>query len=137
MIGYDDDDHDVIKPLCIELPQMIGYVKCFESNKTMSFKINDNKLLKKYNQTRKKVKNLWNIKFDSEPVYGNNGKYINTKIKIYAGNVNTNVQGKKIPKENASYRCFSLAMLDSIVKVNKKYYLQTLLEECKYETKKD
>ena len=25
---------------------MIGYAKCFECNKTMSFKINDNKLLK-------------------------------------------------------------------------------------------
>ena len=44
LIGYDDEDDEVIKPLCIKLPQMIGYVKCFESNKTMSFKINDNKL---------------------------------------------------------------------------------------------
>ena len=30
---------------------MIGYVKCFDSNKTMSFKISDNKLLKNYNRT--------------------------------------------------------------------------------------
>ena len=27
---------------------MIGYVKCFDSNKTMSFKVSDNKLLKNY-----------------------------------------------------------------------------------------
>ena len=27
-------------------------------------------------------------------------------------------------------------MLDSIIRVNKKYYPQTLLEECKYEMKK-
>ena len=27
-------------------------------------------------------------------------------------------------------------MLDSVIKANKKYYLQTLLEECKYEAKK-
>ena len=27
---------------------MIGYVKYFDSNKTISFKISDNKLLKKY-----------------------------------------------------------------------------------------
>ena len=47
-IGYNDDD--VIRPLCIRLPQMIGYVKCFDSNKTMSFKVNDNKLLKKVQQ---------------------------------------------------------------------------------------
>ena len=28
-------------------------------------------------------------------------------------------------------------MLDSVIRVNKKYYTQTLLEECKYETKKN
>ena len=48
-IGYNDDD-DVIKPLCVILPQMIGYVKHFDSNKTMFFKVSDNKLLKKYNK---------------------------------------------------------------------------------------
>ena len=42
---------------------------------------------------------------------------------------------KKVPKEYASYKCLSLIMLDSIVKVKKKYYPQTLLEECKYEIK--
>ena len=30
---------------------MIGYVKQFDSNKTMSFKVSDNKLLKKYNSS--------------------------------------------------------------------------------------
>ena len=34
-----------IRPLCIKLPQMIGYVKCFDSNKTMSFETSNNKLL--------------------------------------------------------------------------------------------
>ena len=34
-IGCNDDD--VIRPLCIMLPQMVGYVKHFDSNKTMSF----------------------------------------------------------------------------------------------------
>ena len=29
---------------------MIGYVKHFDSNKAMSFKVNDNKLLKKYSK---------------------------------------------------------------------------------------
>ena len=41
-----------------------------------------------------------------------------------------------MPKENASYKCLSLIMLNSFVKIEKKYYPQTLLEECKYETKK-
>ena len=34
-IGYSDNDD--IRPLCTKLPQMIGYAKCFDSNKTMSF----------------------------------------------------------------------------------------------------
>ena len=62
--------------------------------------LNDNKLLKMYNQVWKKVKNLLNVKFDSEPVYGDNDKYIKTKIKIYDGNGNTNFQGKKNTKRN-------------------------------------
>ena len=47
-IGY--NDCDVVRPLCILLPQIIGYVKHFDSNKTMSFIVSDNKLLKKYNK---------------------------------------------------------------------------------------
>ena len=114
---------------------MIGYVKCFDSNKTMFFKINDNKLLKKYNKIWQKISNLMIIKFDSEPVYGDNDKYIKTKIKMYEDRVNTNFQGKKVPKQDASYKCLSLIMLDSVIRVNKKYYSQTLLEECKYVTR--
>ena len=34
---------------------MIGYVKCFDSNKTMFFKVSDNKLLKKYNEIWEKI----------------------------------------------------------------------------------
>ena len=41
------NDNDDIRPLYINLPQMIGYAKYFErDNKTMSFKVNDKKLLK-------------------------------------------------------------------------------------------
>ena len=47
-IGYNDDDF--IRPLCIKVPQKIGYVKCFDSNKTISFKVVVNKLLKNRNK---------------------------------------------------------------------------------------
>ena len=62
-IKYNDDD--VIRPLCIKLPKMIGYVKHFDSNKTISFKVGDNKLLKKYNKIWEKISNLINIEFGS------------------------------------------------------------------------
>ena len=55
-IGY---NVDVIKPLSIRLPQMIGYVICF--NMFMSFKVSDNKLLKKYNKISEKTRNLLKI----------------------------------------------------------------------------
>ena len=116
---------------------MIGYVQHFDSNKKMSFKVSDNKLLKNYNIIWEKVGNLFNIEFDSEPVYGDVDKYIKTKITMYGDRGNTNFQGKKVPKEDASYKCLSLIMLDSVVRVNKKYYPQTLLEECKYVTRKN
>ena len=134
-IGYNDGD--AIRPLCIILPQMIGYVKHFDSNKTMSFKVSDNKLLKKCNKIWEKVGNLLNIEFDSEPTYGNIDRYIKTKIKMYGDRVNTNFQGKKVPKENASYKRLSLIMLDSVIRVNKKYHPQRLLEECKYVIRKN
>ena len=134
-IGYSNGD--IIRPLCILLPKMIGYVKHFDSNKTMSFKVSDNKILKKYKKIWEKVANLLTIKFDSEPIYGDEDKYIKTKIKIYGDRVNTNFHGQKMPKENATYKCISLIMLDSVIRINKKYYPQTLLEECIYAIKKN
>ena len=79
----------------------------------------------------RKISNLLNIEFDSEPVYGDGDKYIKTKIKMYGDRVNTKFQGKKVPKEKASFKCLSLIMLDSVIRVNKKYYPETLLKECK------
>ena len=72
------------------------------------------------------------IDFESKPVYGDGDKYIKTKIKIYAGSMITNFHNKKMPKEKAPCKCLSIIMVDSVIKANKKYYPQTLLEGCKY-----
>ena len=79
-----------------------------------------------------KIEGLMKINFESKSVYGDNGKYIKTKIKAYAGSINTNFHNKKMPKEKAPCKCLSIIMIESVIKVNKKYYPQTLLEECKY-----
>ena len=106
---------------------MSGYVRNFEGNTTISFKIRDKQLLKKYNQIWKKLEKLLKIEFDSEPVYGDNDKYIKTKIKIYAGSMITNFHSKTMPKEKASCKCcLSIIMLDCVIKAKKKYYPQTL-----------
>ena len=41
-IGY--NDNDVIRPLCIRLPQMTGYARKLNENATMSFIVKDKKL---------------------------------------------------------------------------------------------
>ena len=54
--GHSDNDN--IKALCIRLAQGFDYVKHFERNKSVSFKVIDNKLLKKYTKIRKKISTL-------------------------------------------------------------------------------
>ena len=78
-IGY--NDNDVIRPLCLRLPQMTGYAKKFNENATMSFRANNKQLLKNYNKIWEKVEKLMKINFESKPVYGDDDKYIKQKYK--------------------------------------------------------
>ena len=98
----------------------------------MSFRANNKQLLKNYNKIWEKVEKLMRIDFESKPVYGDDDKYIKTKIEIYADNMITNFHNKKMPKEKAPCKCLSIIMLVSVIKANKKYYPQTLFEEWKY-----
>ena len=52
------------------------------------------------------------IKFDIEPVYADSDKYIKTKMKFFGDKIKTNFQGKKVSKENVSYKSLLLTMLD-------------------------
>ena len=61
----------------------------------MSFKISDEKQLKTYTKIWEKLRLILNIKFDSEPIFGDNDKYSNVKMKIYDGNFKV----KKYQKE--------------------------------------
>ena len=98
----------------------------------MPFIVKDKQLLKKYTKIWETIEGLMKINFESKPVYGDHGKYIKTKIKMYAASIITNFHNKKMPKGKAPCKCLSIIMIDSVFSVNKKYYPQTLLEECKY-----
>ena len=74
---------------------MTGCAKEFNENATMSFRANNKQLLKDYNKTWEKVEKLMKIDFESKPVYGDDDKYIKTKIKIHADNMITNFHNKK------------------------------------------
>ena len=115
---------------------MTGYAKKFSDNAAMSFIVKDKQILKIYTKIWDKIEELMEINFESNPVYGDHVKYIEAKMKIYAGSVITNFHNKKMPKEKAPCKCLSIIMVDSVIKANKKYYPQTLIEECKYAQEK-
>ena len=76
----------------------------------------------------RKICILINKEFDSEPVYSGNDKCIMS----YGDKVKYEFSRQKIPKENASCKCLWFVMLDFTIRVSKKYYPETLLEECNY-----
>ena len=94
--------------------------------------IKDIQLLKNYNKIWKKIEKLMKIDFNTKTTYGDDDKYIKTKIKTYADIIITNFHNKKMPKEKVPCKCLSIIMLDSVIESEEKYYPQTFLEECKY-----
>ena len=131
-IGY--IDNDVIRPLCLKLSKMTGYINEFNENKItiMSLRVNDEQLFKKYNKIWKKVEKLMRIDSERKPTYGCGDKYIKTKIKTYTEIIITNFHNKKMPKEKVSRKFLSIIMSDSVIESDENYYPQTFLEECKY-----
>ena len=71
-----------------------------------------------------KIEKLLKIEFDSKRVYGDDDKYIKTKIKIYAGSLITHFQSKTMPKEKAPCKCLSIIMQDSVIKEKKSIILK-------------
>ena len=76
------------------------------------------------------------IDFDSKTAYGDDDKYIKTKIKTYEDSITSNFYNekgsKKIPEEEIPHKCLSIIILDSVLYAYEKYHLQILLEGCKY-----
>ena len=89
---------EIIKPLCIILPQMSGYIKYFENgSKNMSFLIKDDEVWDKYNNIWAVTKNKLNIKFHSEHVY--EYKYLKPKVREFNGAIKTNFLYDGMPKD--------------------------------------
>ena len=98
------DDNDEIMPLCMELPETIGYAKYFNSNKIKSFKVSM-KTVKKHTKKWETNSSLLPKTFDSDSVYGDIDKYMKTKIKSFGDKLNTNFQGKKYQKKTYTNVC--------------------------------
>ena len=121
--------------MCIILPQISGYIKYSDDGgKNISFKIEDESVFFKYNVICNKIKKTLNTKFHSQPIY--DYKYIKTKVKAFDGVINTLFSDNKIPREGNHYICIAAICIGSILNVDKKNYLQSYLEQCKYKIKR-
>ena len=99
---------NVIKPLCVILPQMNGYIKYFEDGgKNMSFTTDDEKVYEKYDEIWNVVKGLLKLKFTVGPI--RNDKYISAKLKILTTFNNNNI----VPAEKNHYICIPAIDIDS------------------------
>ena len=116
-IGYQEGE--IVKPLCIILPQMSGYIKYFENGgKNMSFLIKDDEVWDIYDEIWDAIKNKLGIKFHSEPVY--EYKYLKAKVREFDGVIKTNFLGNDVPKENMHYTCIACITIDSVMRIDKK-----------------
>ena len=116
-IGYQEDE--IVKPLCIILPQMSGYIKYFENGgENMSFLIKEDDVLDKYNEIWNKIKKTLNTKFHSMPVYDE--KYIKAKVREFNAAIKTNFLGDEMPKENLYYVCIDCITIDSVMRMKKR-----------------
>ena len=107
--GYSDNDD--VRPLCLKLSKMTGYVNEFFENKntiTMSLRVNHEQIFKKY-KIWEKVEKLMRIGFETKPTYGYDNKYIKTKIKTYADIIIASFHNKKMPKEKVPCKCLSFS----------------------------
>ena len=124
-IGYQEGG--IVKPLCIILPQMSGYIKYFEyGGMNMSFLIKDDEVWEKYEQIWDLIKTKLGIRFHSDHVYDK--KYLKTKVREYDGAIKTNFLGNDVPKENMHYTCIACIIIDSVMRMEKKNYPQVCLE---------
>ena len=74
----------IVKPLCIILPQMSGYIKYFENGgKNMSFLIKGNEVWNKYDKLWEVIKDKLGINFYSEPAY--EYKYLKAEVREFDG----------------------------------------------------
>ena len=119
-IGYKESE--IVKPLCIILSEMSGYMKYFKNGgKNVSFMIKNDMCMDKYNDIRGKIKERLNIKFHSMPVYDE--KYIKAKVREFSGVIKTNFLADEVPKENEHYTCIACITFDSAMRLEKKNYL--------------
>ena len=102
--------------------------------KNMSFVTDDEEVYEKYNEIREVVRKLLKIKFTVNLIQDD--KYITSKLKIFNGINRTTFTNNIIPIEINIYTCITAIDIDSVLKIEKRAYLQAYLKQCKYKLRK-
>ena len=119
-------NNNVIKPLCVILPQMNGYIKYFEDGgKNMSFTTDDEKVYEKYDEIWNVVKRLLKLKFTVGHI--RNDKYISAKLKIFRKKNLATFNNNIVPAEKNHYICIPAINDDSVLKIDKKKCIRKLI----------
>ena len=102
---------------------MNEYIKYFDDGgKNMSFVTDDEEIYEKYNEIWEVIRKLLKVDFTVGPV--RDDKYLVAKLKIF-DRINS-TSNTSIPAID----------IDSVLKIDKRIYPQTYLEQCKYKLKK-
>ena len=114
--------------------EMSGVVKTFKVkdkiNELMHFRIDEEKLLKKYKAISINIEDFKNIESNAVPVYDE--IYIKTKIRTYGDKVYTNFPGLNVVENDIECESFTLISTDYLLVYDSKCYLQVYLDNRAY-----
>ena len=118
-------NNNSIKPLCVILPQVDGYIKYFDDGgKNMSFVTDDEKIYEKYNKIWEVIRKLLKVNFAVSPV--RDDKYLVAKLKIFAEINRTIFINNSIPIERNHYICILAIEMIQYSKLIKEHILKLI-----------
>ena len=101
-----------------------------KNNKLISFRIDDEKLLEKYETIFTEVEGLKNIELNVLSAYDD--RYVKTEIRTYGNKVYTYFRELNVPEDDIEYESFTVTFIDALNVHGSKYYLLVYLDNCAY-----
>ena len=96
----------------------------------MSFCIDNEKLLEKYEANWSEIENLRNNELNALLLYDD--RYIKTKIRTFGDKVCSNFLGINATKDDTECEFFTVISIEFLLVCKNKYYLQVYLDNCAY-----
>ena len=101
-----------------------------KNNKLISFRIDDEKLLEKYDTIFTEVEDLKNIELNVLSAYDD--RYVKTEIRTYGNKVYTCFRELNVPEDDIEFESFTATFIYALNVHDNKYYLLLYLDNCAY-----